>query len=160
MKKQKLAAALLALAVSFGAPVVYAAGGPKVDIPSRAKGANKVVVGKTLSVSPRWRTNDHSDLLIVSLVGVQVEESLKGNAGDFVYLEVEGGTLDGVTLHVSSVQELKPGDRAVLFLDESNGIHVAHLKGKGILKLDQQNQVASEQLGLNEIRRLVRDANK
>jgi hypothetical protein len=62
---------------------------------------------------------------------------------------------------VSSIQEVKPGERGVFFLDEtSDGSHKPHLKGKGILKLDGQNHVPGENLRLDDIRRLVRDSQK
>jgi len=161
MTNQQRFGTALALALSMAAPAVYADSGPKVDIPGRARGAGKVVVARALTVTPHWRTNDHGDQLIVSLVELQVEETLKGESGGLMYLEVEGGTLDGVTLRVSSIQEVTAGERAVFFLDESaSGVQLPHLKGKGILKLDQQNQIPSENLRLEDVRRLVRGAGK
>ena len=161
MKSQVVLGAVVAMAASIGAIAVSAAGGPPIDIPGRAKGAGKVVVANAASVSPRWRTNEFGDQLIVSLVGLQIEETLKGPPSNFLYLDLEGGTLNGVTLHVSSLPELKPGERAVFFLDEtSDGSHVPHLKGKGILKLDDQNQVPGQNLSLDEIRRQVHNAGK
>ena len=53
-------------------------------------------------------------------------------------LDLEGGTLDGFTLRVSSLPTLVPGERAVFFLDGGNGGYHAHLKGQGILKLDER----------------------
>jgi len=74
-------------------------------------------------------------------------------------LDVEGGTLSGITLHVSSVPDVKPGERAVLFLDENGSmVDAPHNKGLGILKLDPANRVADSSLSLNDIRTLVRAA--
>ena len=64
MKRQVLLGAVIATAVSVGSVVVAGAGGPKIDIPGRARGAGRVVVATATSVSPRWRTNEHGDQLI------------------------------------------------------------------------------------------------
>ena len=161
MKSQVLIAGVLALATSMGSSAVFADGGPAKDVPERAKGAKKVVVATATSVSPRWRTNAHGDQLIVSLVGLQVEETLKGEPGNFVWLEVEGGTLNGLTLRVSSMSEVKEGERGVFFLDETgDGTHVAHGKRKGVMKLDKKNQAAEDGLSLDDIKRQVRGAGK
>jgi hypothetical protein len=161
MNRQMVIAGVLALAASVGSMAVSAAGGPASDVPERARGAKKIVVATATSVSPRWRTNDHGDQLIVSLIGLQVEETLKGNPSTFEWLEVEGGTLNGLTLRVSSISEIKEGERAVFFLDDTpEGTNVPHLKGKGVLKLDKQNLAASEGLSLDEIKRQVRGSDK
>src|SRR5262245_19823567 len=161
MKSQVLVASLFALTASVGSVAVFGAGGPAQDIPERAKDAKKVVVATASSISPRWRTNEHGDQLIVSLIGLQVEETLKGNPSTFERLEVEGGTLNGLTLRVSSMSEVKEGERAVFFLDDtSEGTNVPHLKGKGVLKLNNSNQADSEGLSLDEIKRQVRGSDK
>src|SRR5229473_2030791 len=159
MKSQALLAGVLAIATSVGSVALSGSGGPPVDIPARAKGAGKVVVATATSVTPQWRTNGFGDQLIVSLVGLQVEETLKGASGNFQWLDLEGGTLDGITLHVSSLPQLRPGERAVFFLDETkDGSHVPHLKGLGILKLDPQERVGNSSLHLDDVRRMVRGA--
>src|SRR4029078_813148 len=50
------------------------------DVPSaeRARGAEQVVVGHVSAVTPMWRDNNFGDRLIVSVVHVVVEETLKG----------------------------------------------------------------------------------
>ena len=116
----RIRASIFAITACLGVVTALTAAGAKTDVTERARGAGKVVVATATSVTPRWRTNEFGDQLIVSLVGLQVEETLKGEPSNFVWLDVEGGTLNGVTLHVSSLQELKPGDRAVFFLDETN----------------------------------------
>jgi len=74
-----------------------------------------------------------------------------------VWLDLEGGTLGGLTLRVSSLPELKPGERAVFFLDSlTTGSHVPHGRGLGILKLDGTNHVQGSSLSLEDIRRSAR----
>jgi hypothetical protein len=133
-----------------------AADSRQVDLTARTRGARKVVVAKTVSVTPTWRTTAHGDRLIVSDVALQVEETLKGTPASLVWLEVEGGTIDGVTLAVSSQSPMKVGERAVFFLDEtSSGLHLPHGKGMGILKLDANDRVQGSSLSLDEVRRQV-----
>jgi hypothetical protein len=139
--------------------VAAASGGRQVDIPERARGAQRVVVAKVSSVSPGWRTNKFGDQLIVTEVSLDVEETLKGTPATQLWMEVEGGTVGGLTLRVSSEPQLSSGERAVFFLDgTSSGSHVPHLKGQGILKLDGNNQVRGSSLRLDEVKRMVREA--
>jgi len=135
---------------------VFASDGRQVAMAERMRGAQKAVVATTVSVTPGWRTNANGDRLIVSQVALRVEETLKGSAGDLVWLDLEGGTIDGVTLQVSSQPSLKAGDRAVFLLDETpSGTHTPHLKGMGILRLDQNNQVSGSSLRLSDLRSMA-----
>jgi hypothetical protein len=144
-------------AISLSAAVAaIAADSRQVDLPTRTRGARKVVVAKAVSVTPAWRTTEHGDRLIVSDVALQVEETLKGTPASLMWLEVEGGTIDGLTLAVSSQTPMKAGDRAVFFLDEtSSGLHLPHLKGMGILKIDANDRIQGSSLRLEEVRRQV-----
>jgi hypothetical protein len=141
--------------------ILEAADGRDVTIPERTRGAQKVVIGSVASVTPVWRHNGRGDHLIVSEVVVNVEETLKGAPAKTVKIDVEGGTLDGMTLRVSSMEPLNPRDRAVFFLDSSTtGSDVPHLKGQGILKLDAGNQVAGSSMRLDDLRRQVLSAGR
>ena len=125
----------------------------------RVAGAERVVVARTRAVRAEWRENSHGDRLIVSRVELEIEETLKGTADRTVWMEVEGGTLDGYTLRVSSLPMMQPGDRAVFFLDRGNGgLHLPHLRGQGILFLDDDNVVRGSSLRLSEIRTRARAA--
>jgi hypothetical protein len=110
-------------------------------------------------VSATWKENAFGDKLIVSRFTLHVEETLKGTPAADVALDLEGGTLDGFTLRVSSLPTLVPGERAVFFLDSVNGgAYQAHLRGQGILKLDDQDFVKGSSLSLDEIRRVAASA--
>jgi hypothetical protein len=148
---------LQVFAISLCATVsAIAADSRQVDLPTRTRGASKVVVAKAVSVTPAWRTTEHGDRLIVSDVALQVEETLKGTPASLMWLEVEGGTIDGLTLAVSSQTPMKVGERAVFFLDEtSSGLHLPHLKGMGILKIDGNDRIQGTSLRLEEVRRQV-----
>jgi len=148
---------LKVIAITLCAAVTaIAADTRQVDLATRTRGANKVVVAKAVSVAPTWRTNAHGDRLIVSEVALQVEETLKGTPASLLWLEVEGGTIDGLTLAVSSHTPMKAGERAVFFLDEtSTGLHLPHLKGMGIMKLDANDRIQGGTLRLEEVRRQI-----
>ena len=136
-----------------------AAQGPGTPLADRIRGARMVVVAAASTVTPRWQENAFGDRLIVSRVLLRVEETLKGMPQPTLALDLEGGTIDGVTLHVSNYPTLTPGERAVFMLDdEGGGVYQAHLRGQGILKLDEKNVVRGSSLQLDEIRRVAASA--
>jgi hypothetical protein len=113
-----------------------------------------VVVGRVTAVNPAWRTNEFGDRLIVTVVSVAVDETLRGPTSAAVDVEVEGGTIGDVTLHVSDLEPVAPGDRAVFYLARSRrGAFVPHLRGQGVLKLDRSDRVRNSAVTLADIRR-------
>ena len=142
------------LAVLAFTPAVHA----QVPVPlaERARGADRVVVGRVTSVTPQWQVNEFGDRLIVSTVHVAVTETLKGDATPTVDVDVEGGTIGSLTLHVSDQVTFAPGERATFFLTRTaRGRFVPHLRGQGLLKLDGSNRVPGSSLTLEQIRREV-----
>ena len=133
--------------------------GAAVPLADRARGAERVVVGRVTSINPTWHVNEFGDRLIVSTVRVAVDETLKGLAQSALDVEVEGGTIGTLTLHVSDQEPLARGDRAVFYLARNvRGALVPHLRGQGLLKLDRSDRVPGSSLTLNDIRRTVRAA--
>ena len=127
-----------------------------VPLVERARGANQIVVGRVATVNAAWHVNEFGDRLIVSTLHVVVDETLKGTQQSAVDVDVEGGTLDGLTLHVSDQESFVPGDRAVFYLvRDARGRNVPHLRGQGTLRLDSTNRVPRSSLTLDEIRRTV-----
>ncbi|MGE3176947.1 MAG: hypothetical protein AB7O32_05730 [Vicinamibacterales bacterium] len=151
------ALAIVLLASGLGAmPASRARAQDAMPVPlmERTRGAERVVVGRVASVSPTWRVNEFGDRLIVSVVRVNVDETLKGGPQPLVELEVEGGTIDGLTLNVSDQAELAVGERAVFYLSRNAaGRLVPHLRGQGVLKLDARGRVPDSSLTLDVIRR-------
>jgi hypothetical protein len=146
---------LIALLNGFNVRVASAQDAP-VALAERGLGAERVVVGRVSAVDPQWQINDFGDRLIVSTVRIAVEETLKGAAQSAVAVEVEGGTIGDLTLHVSDLTTFVPGDRAVFYLRRNGrGAFVPHLRGQGLLKLDGSNRVPGSSLTLAEIRRTV-----
>ena len=135
-----------------------AVGANQVPVPlaDRARGSERVVVGRVTSVTPEWQINDYGDRLIVSVVRVSVTETLKGEATSTVDVDVEGGTIGDLTLRVSDQLTFTPGERATFFMRRNGrGRFVPHLRGQGSIKLDGSNRVPGTSLTLDEIRREV-----
>jgi len=125
-----------------------------VPLVERTRGAERVVVGHVTAVSPLWQTNAFGDRLIVSIVSVAIDETLRGPVQQNVDVEVEGGTIGDLTLHVSDLESFAPGDRAVFYLARGpRGAFVPHLRGQGLLKLDRSDRVRGSTVSLADIRR-------
>jgi hypothetical protein len=132
-----------------------AAGGSQASIPDRARGAARIVVATVTHLNASLERNEFGDELIVSHLQLAIEETLKGDRQGALSLDVTGGTVNGVTLRVSSLPAMATGERAVFFLDVGrNGVYVPHLRGQGILKLDAADRVQGTGLTLAEVRRL------
>jgi hypothetical protein len=145
--------ASIAVLIASSAQAQSSAPLPLVD---RARGAERVVVGRVTAVTPTWRVNDFGDRLIVSVMQVTVDETLKGPAQGTIDVEVEGGTIGGLTLRVSDEEPMAAGERGVFYLARSRrGTLVPHLRGHGMLRLDPSNRVPNSSLTLDEVRRTV-----
>jgi hypothetical protein len=153
-----LATAVFSFAMSS---LAVASDGKPVPLSERIHGAGAVVVAKPTKVAASWRENAFGDRLIVSRFTLHVEETLKGTPAADLAFDVEGGTLDGFTLRVSTLPALALGERAVFMLDAApGGSFQPHLRGQGVLKLDDQNFVKESSLTLNEIRRVAASEGK
>ena len=146
----------------FAALILVAGGGlgastgQPVTIQERARGAERVVVASVSEIRAAYERNAYGDELIVSHATLALEEVIKGNS-EKATVVVEGGTLNGVTLRVSSLPALSRGERGVFFLNRRpDGEYAPHLNGQGILKLDAANHVKGSSLSLDDIRRMAR----
>jgi hypothetical protein len=152
----------LALAAAFAALSVAPVHGqallpPNASATARASGAEQVVVGRVTSVTPVWRDNEFGDRLIVSVVHVVVDETLKGIPQPAVDVEVEGGTIGTLTLRVSDLDTFSAGDRAVFYLRHNHrGGFVPHLRGLGLQKLDRAGRTRDSGESLDQVRSDVR----
>ena len=133
--------------------------GPFTDIPARAKGAGRIVVARVTDVRAQFVVNRFGDQLIVSTALLEVAETLKGAPASTLEVEVEGGTVGDLTLKVSDLPSLSPGDRAMFFLDAGTGAAMQpHDRGRGILRLSQTDRVENTSVTLEDMRQQVRDA--
>ena len=153
--KSWLAVALVCVSAS----TVHAEVGPPTDIAAHSRGAGKVVVARISDVHSTFATNRFGDQLIVSNAVLEVLETLKGAPQAVTMVTVEGGTVGDLTLRVSDMQELKEGERAVFFLDADGLGNVPHGRGRGILKLDDDDKVQGSTLTLEQVKSAVRGAN-
>ncbi len=87
-------------------------------LPPGIDGAELVVVGKVEDVRSDFGENERGDELILSTVTLSVQESLRGEAPPVIEFEIEGGTVDDLTLKVSDAPELRPGDVGAFALRE------------------------------------------
>jgi hypothetical protein len=141
------------------ASAVLAAADRSTEITDRAKGAHAVVVATVSDVRSRFGTNAFGDQLIVSDLLVEVSETWKGSSPMLTTITVEGGQVGDLTLRVSDLPAMRPGDRVAFFLERTSaGALVPHGRGRGMLKLDAADRVAGTELTLSELRKLVEAA--
>jgi hypothetical protein len=134
-----------------------AAAAQNATLEYRVSGAESVVVATARSVTASWRENEHGDRIIVSRVQLDVDETLKGARASAMWVDVDGGTLDGYTLRVSGLHMPEIGERGVFILDPAEGgVHTPHLRGLGILPLDDNDVVRGSNVHLSDIRTRVR----
>jgi hypothetical protein len=137
---------------------VSASNAAQADIATRARGAQSVVVASVAIVGASFEKNAYGDQLIVSHAQLRIEETMKGPSRTSIAMDLEGGTVGPLTLKVSDLPSLDVGERAVFFLDETaSGGHRPHLRGLGILKLDDAGRVRGTNLTLDDIRAAVKE---
>jgi len=78
--------------------------------------AHSIVQGNVVG-SNTYRSADGN--LILTSYTVQVEETLKGLPASTVTLTTIGGRIGNTVLHVAGMPAFQPGERAVLFLEQS-----------------------------------------
>lgn len=153
--QSRIAAALAATVFLSATAFAERPGTP--PILERAQTAERVVVGTVVSVTPRFDTNEFGDRLIVSQTVVRVDETLKGVPAETLSIDVEGGTIGGVTLKVSDVRAVGVGDRTVFFVKTNRrGQLVPSLRGHSILHLNSRDEDDEEQVTLTDVRTKVR----
>ena len=122
---------LAVLATVIALPTM--ATGATTDFAYRFAHADAVIVATVCKVEARWDTNQFGDQLIVTRASLCPEPGgvLKGNQRSDYALEIEGGTLDGLTLELSHLPLLGVGDRG-LFLLERGHAKTYELAGDGL----------------------------
>jgi hypothetical protein len=151
--------AVAVLGVSLAFVSLSADIAPPKDISTRAKGAGRIVVARVTDVRSQFASNEFGDQLIVSTAQLEVAETWKGAPSSVLDIEYEGGTVGDLTLKVSDLPSLEPGERAVFFLDAGKGVSfLPHERGRGILKLSEKDEVDNSSMTLSEVREQVREA--
>jgi hypothetical protein len=80
------------------------------------RGAERIVVATVDHVDSQFGLNEFGDKLILSTVTLRVHESLRGDVPSTATFQLEGGTVGELTLDVSDLPKLVPGDRGVFSL--------------------------------------------
>jgi len=119
-----------------------------------------VVLATVTNVHPRFGTNSFGDQIILSDVQVDVDESLKGQATATLTVTVEGGQIGDLTLKVSDMPVMRPGERAIFFLERSASSLVLHGRGSGVLKVDGGDRVPDINVTVDDVKRAVRAAGR
>ena len=150
----KLYASVVLLVTAFATSVSADSQVP-TDLRTAIRRADRVVVGTVVAVQPFWQTNKWGDRLIVSRTWVRPTETLKGQrTSKDLPVNIEGGSLDGLTLVVSDLPSVKKGHRGVFLLQQNeDGQLVPSGRGRGVLKLSQTNVVVGTNLRLEDVRR-------
>ena len=89
--------------------------------------AEMIFQGTVTGVRSEW-TGEGAQRHIMSYVTVKVEETIKGNPGASVTLQMLGGTVGAETMEVADAPKFKVGDRDILFV-ENNGTQFIPLVG-------------------------------
>ena len=108
-------AVLLTLMVAEGS----AWAGNREEFEERFEKAQAVMTATVCELRSYYQTNQYGDRLIFSLARLCPEEVFKAPCAEPFLLEIEGGTVDGVTLRNTELPLLKTGDRAVFLLTPS-----------------------------------------
>jgi hypothetical protein len=97
------------------APLLVATSMVPVSVETLAGSAELIMQGRATRSWSAWNAQ-HS--LIYTYTEFTVDRTLKGSAGKVVVKQL-GGSIDGVTQHVSGVRYWQAGEEAVLFLRAS-----------------------------------------
>src|SRR5437764_6180049 len=89
--------------------------------------AEMIFQGTVTDVRSEW-AGEGAQRHIMSYVTVKVEETIKGNPGASVTLQMLGGTVGAETMEVADAPKFKVGDRDILFV-ENNGTQFIPLVG-------------------------------
>lgn len=155
-----------ALSLATAAAIVFIATTPARTEPttptalkSAVQQAKFALVGTVTDTHASRRKSQWGDEIIVTRAVLRTDEVLKGGPPSWVPIDLEGGTVDGITMEVSHTPLVWRGERAVFLVDQlADGRFIAHDRGAGILKLRPDDRVADSALTLNEIRALAREA--
>lgn len=142
------------LAVLAGAAAAGADTTVPTDLATRLRGASRTVVGSVARAESRLVRTQRGDEIIVTRTWIRVEESLKGRLEPMVAVDVEGGTVNGISMRASDITPLAVGERAVVLLEPTaEGGWRPHRRGLGLLRLTADNQVRELGVSLATVRR-------
>lgn len=106
------------LVILFLAGSSYATTVQRLGLEDLVKRANTIVVGRVTNSRTYWNSNRK---LIFTNYTIQVDESIKGQAGHSLEVTTIGGKIGDVELHVAGMPAFQNGESAVVFVEQSGG---------------------------------------
>jgi hypothetical protein len=96
----------------------YATAVQRLSLEDLARRAHTIVVGRVTNSRTYWSSNGK---LIFTNYTIQVDESIKGQAGQTVEVTTIGGKIGSIELHVAGMPAFETGESAVVFIEPSAG---------------------------------------
>jgi hypothetical protein len=112
--KRRAAVLLMAFCILLGLPAARATTLEKMSIERMARAANAIARVRCVSNSTVWQHGE-----IWTLTGFDVEQTWRGALQAQITVRSLGGSIGVVTSTVSGVPRFRPGEEAVLFLEQN-----------------------------------------
>ena len=114
----------------------------KLTLDDLALRADSVLVGEVTDITIYQEGEGN----IYTLVTVSVEQTIKGESEGEVVIRVLGGEVNGQVLWVEDAPSFQSGERAVVFLEEGEGILSVVGGFQGKFTIDENNMVSGNML--------------
>lgn len=107
---------------------LYATTVQRLGLEDLVKRAHTIIAGRVVNSRTYWSSNRK---LIYTSYTIQVDESIKGNAGGSIEVTTIGGKIGDVELHVAGMPSFQTGENAIVFVEESAGFQTVLGLGQG-----------------------------
>jgi hypothetical protein len=118
----------------------------KMSRPALCEKSPRVVIGEVTSVAAEWAPGSAGR--IVTRVDVAVSRTLKGPIADTVAIEVPGGTIGEIGLHVEHAPVLALDQRYLLVLVDDGGAWRVNGGELGVVRLGAGQGAEDEELAV------------
>ena len=108
----------------------------KLTLDELAAKSDSILIGEITDIACYQEAN------IYTLVTLSLEQTIKGENEGEEFIRVPGGELNGQTLWVEDAPSFQLGERAVLFLEEGEGIFSVVGSFQGKFTIDKNNMVS------------------
>src|SRR5215510_4393656 len=123
----------------------YATTVERLGLQDLVKKAHTIVIGKVTGSSTYWSTDKK---FILTDYTIEVDESMKGQAGRTVAVTTVGGKIDDLELYVSGMPSFQKGENAVVFVERSGAYQTVVGLGQGKFTVTN-GEVANRVSGLS-----------
>jgi len=114
----------------------------KITVEQLTAKAASIMVGKVTNIACYQEGKGN----IYTLVTLSVEQTIKGETGGEVAIRVPGGKVGGLEMMVTDAPSFQLGERAVVFLDNSEGTFTVVGGFQGKFTIDSNNMVGNKPL--------------